>query len=100
VQHDSQGQVTVAVRNCSPVDLELQWNDFIGSVENVENCETREINPAYLQAIAQKQENAWPWQTLSAKKRQFIEQNVKLNVPEQFCQKYLNLLLKNHKAIS
>ncbi len=87
VQPDSQGQVTVAVKNCSPVDLELQCNDFIGSVENVEKCETREMNPAYLNAIAQKRDNARPRQTLSAKKKQFIEQNVKLNVAEQFCQK-------------
>jgi hypothetical protein len=52
VQPDSQGQVTVAVKNCSPLDLELQRNDFIGSVENVQDCEAREINPAYLQAVA------------------------------------------------
>ncbi len=82
VQPDSQGQVTVAVKNCSPVDLELQSYDFIGSVENVQDCETREVNPAYLQAITQQRENAQPWQTLSAKKRQFIEENAKLQVPE------------------
>ncbi len=78
----------------------LQCNDFIGSVENVQDCKTWEVNPAYLQAIDQQWENARPRQTLSAKKRQFIEENIKLQVHEQFCQKYLNLLLKNHKAIS
>jgi hypothetical protein len=57
VQPDSQGQVTVAVKNCSPVDLELQRNDFIGSVENVEECETREITPAYLKTIAKQRDN-------------------------------------------
>ena len=41
VQPDNQGQVTFAVKNCSPLDLELQRNDFIGSVENVQDCETR-----------------------------------------------------------
>jgi hypothetical protein len=30
VQPDTQGQITIAVKNCSPVDLELQCNDFIG----------------------------------------------------------------------
>jgi len=100
VQPDSQGQITVAVKNCSPVDLELQRNNFISSIKNVQDCETREINPAYLQAITQQHQSAQLRQTLSAKKRQFIEENVKLQVPEQFCQKYLNLLLKNHEAIS
>ncbi len=60
VQPDSQGQVTVAVKNCSPLDLELQRNDFISSVENVQDCEAREINPAYLQAIAQQKEATRP----------------------------------------
>ncbi len=100
MEPDSLGQVTVAVKNCAPTDLELNRNDFVGSIENIENCETREINPAYLQAIAEQRANARPRQTLTAKKRQFIEFNVKLHVPEQFQQKYLNLLLKHHEAIS
>ncbi len=54
VEPDSLGQVTVAVKNCAPTDLELNRNDFVGNIENVENCETREINPAYLKTIAEK----------------------------------------------
>ncbi len=100
VEPDSLGQVTVAVKNCAPTDLELNRNDFVGSIENIENCETREINPAYLQTIAEKRANAHPRQTLTAKKRQFIKSNVKLHIPEQFQQKYLNLLLKHNEAIS
>jgi len=56
VQPDTQGQITIAVKNCSSVDLELQRNDFIGSIENVQNCEAREVNPAYLQAMARQRE--------------------------------------------
>ncbi len=100
MEPDSLGQVTVAVKNCAPTDLELNRNDFVGSIENIENCETREINPAYLQAIAEQRANARPRQTLTAKKRQLIESNIKLHIPEQFQQKYLNLLLKHHEAIS
>jgi len=65
VQPDNLGQITIAVKNCSPVDLELERNDFIGQVENVQDCETREINPAYLQAIAQQQRRLRPHQKLS-----------------------------------
>ena len=100
MQPDNQGQVTVAVKNCSPLDLDLHRNDFIGSVENVQDCETREINPAYLQAIAQQREASRPRAVLSAKKKQFIVDNAKLLVPEQFQKQYLNVLLKNHEAIS
>ncbi len=100
MQPDSQGQVTVAVKNCSPLDLELQRNNFIGSVENVQDCEAREVNPAYLQAVAEQREAARPRAVLSAKKKQFIIDNAKLQVPEKFEKQYLNLLLKNHEAIS
>jgi hypothetical protein len=100
VEPDSLGQVKVAVKNCAPTDLELHRNDIVGNIENIENCETREINPTYLQAIAEQRANARPRQTLTAKKRQFMESNVKLHIPEQFQQKYLNLLLKHHEAIS
>jgi len=68
------------VKNCSLVDFELDCNDFIGQVENVQDCETREINPAYLQAVAQQQHNAKPRQ-----KHQ---------------QQYLDVLLHHHEAIS
>ena len=100
VEPDSLGQVTVAVKNCAPTELELSRNDFIGKVENVENCEKREINPAYLHAIAEQRDNARPRQTLTAQKRKFIEENVKMHVPEQFQAKYRNLLFKHHEAIS
>jgi hypothetical protein len=42
------------VKNCSPVDLELDQNQFIGQVENVQDCETQELNLAYLQAVARQ----------------------------------------------
>ncbi len=100
MQPDSHGQVTVAVKNCSPLDLELQCNDFIGSVKNVQDCEAREVNPTYLQAVAQQREATRPRAVLSAKKRQFIIDNAKLQVPEQIQKQYINLLLKNHEAIS
>jgi len=88
------------VKNCSPVDLELDRNDFIGQVENVQDCETREINPAYLQAIAQQQHNHRPPQKLTDSKRNFILETVRMQVPEQLHQQYLDVLLRHHEAIS
>jgi hypothetical protein len=50
--------------------------------------------------VAQQREVARPSEVLSAKKRQFILENSKLQVSEQFQQQYLKLLLQHHKAIS
>jgi hypothetical protein len=54
VQSHNQGQITIAVKKCSPFDLNPERNDFIRCVENLQDCETLEINPAYLQAVAQQ----------------------------------------------
>ncbi len=82
VQTDGQGQTTIAVKNCSPVDLELDKNDFIGQVKNVQDCEAQEINPAYLQAVAHQRHAAQPRQKLSEQKRQFILETAKMQVPK------------------
>jgi hypothetical protein len=34
------------------VDLELDQNDFVGTLKNVPGCKMHEINPAYLQAVS------------------------------------------------
>jgi hypothetical protein len=98
VTPDTLGQVTVAIKNCAPTDLELARNDFIGTLENITGCETRELNPAYLQAVAK--ENKTPSVKINSAKRQFIKKTVHLQVQEQFHEQYLKVILKNHEAVS
>jgi hypothetical protein len=86
------------VKNCAPTELELARNDFIGTLENVTGCETREINPAYIQAVARATNKKSP-ETVPLAKRQFIEQTIHLNVPEKFREQYLKVILKNHEAV-
>jgi hypothetical protein len=100
VAPDNLGEVTIAVKNCAPVHLELQRNDFIGTLENIQGCETRELNSAYLRAIAREQSTKQPVQKLSAAKRHFIKQHVNLQVPSQFREQYLKVILNNHEAVS
>jgi hypothetical protein len=95
VSPDALGQITVAVKNCAPVELELSQNEFIGSLENITGCETRELNPAYVQAVAHATNNQ-STEKLTTEKRQFIEKTIHLNVPEQFREQYLKVILKNH----
>ncbi len=82
VQPDNLGQVTIAVQNCSPMDLELDRNDFIGQVENVHDSETQELNPVYLQAVACQQHEAKPRQKHTEQTKKFILESAKLQVPE------------------
>jgi hypothetical protein len=94
------GQVTIAIKNCVPTELELQCNDFIGTLENIQGCDTQELNPAYLQAIACDQSAQQPTQKLLAETRQFIENTVNLQVPPEYREKYLKVIFNNHEAVS
>ena len=94
---DENGHISVPVYNCAPTPVELKRNDFIGVVENITKCEKREINPRYLSAVAAKREAET---TLSKEKRQFILDNLTLNVPEELKESYLKVILDNHECIS
>ena len=54
VQPDRYGNAIVQVINCSPIEMETNRNDFIGFVENLEDCEMKELNQDYVQAVAER----------------------------------------------
>ena len=54
VQPDRYGNTIVQVMNCSPIEMEINRNDFIGFFENIEDCEMKELNPDYVQAVAER----------------------------------------------
>ena len=93
---DSEGFVTVPVYNCGPSEFDLSKNDFVGFAENATKSEKREINPKYLSAVSAKRQI----ETLSKEKLKFITDNVNLTVPDNVWQRYLDVILKNHKWIS
>jgi len=101
VTPDSEGNVHVPIYNCAPYKVTLARNEFVGLAENVSECEKREINPRYLQAVAAAQRASdRDREVLSPEKEQFIRDNVKLNVPEKFREQYLKVILKNHECVS
>jgi hypothetical protein len=64
----------------------------MGFIENVTDCEKRQVNPNYINEIAlNKSKNRVPI-LLSKEKKLFIQEKVKLNVPDKFKDKYLNVL--------
>ena len=92
VTPDSEGFVTVPIYNCGPSEFDLNKNDFVCVAENATKSEKREINPKYLSAVSAKRQN----ETLSKEKLKFIMDNVNLTVPDNVCQHYLDVILKNH----
>ena len=100
VQPDKSGQAFLQITNCSPNTITLQRGEFMGFIENVTDCEKRQVNPSYINEIAlNKSKNRVPI-PLSKEKKLFIQEKAKLNVPDNFKEEYLNVLFKNHEAIS
>ena len=99
VQVDRYGNAYVQVINCSPIEQTLERNEFVGFSENIEDCELRELNPAYVQSIASRKEvKCTP---PSAAKEKFIREKLNLeNVPSEFRDQYLKTVLKYHEAVS
>lgn len=100
VQSNASGQAFLRIANCAPNDIVLKRGEFMGFIENVTDCEKRQLNPKYVNAIAEKNSKERAPIPLSKEKKQFIEEKANLNVPEEFKDRYFQMLFKNHEAIS
>ena len=86
--------------NCAPYDIELPRNEFVAVIENVKGCTYEVINPAFINSLSQKHEETKQKQPLTEAKRKLIEEKFCSEVPAEYKQRYLQVLLKFHEAIS
>ena len=100
IQPDKHGVAYVPMFNCAPYDIELQWNEFVAVIENVKGCTYEEVNPAYINSLSQTHEETKQKQPLTEAKHKLIEEKFCSEVPAEYKQQYLQVLLKFHKAIS
>ena len=100
VETDEEGCARLPVYNCSPEDVELARNDFLGAAENVTDCEKRQINPKYIAALAEeaamKKKRTMP----EREKEKFIRENINVQVPESLKHRYVQVVLDNHECVS
>ncbi len=88
VQPNKSGQTYIRIANCSPNQIVLQRGEFIGLIENVSDSEKRQLDPTFVSSLAEKQLKTKVPIPLLNKKKTFIQEKVKLNVPEQFKENY------------
>jgi hypothetical protein len=95
IQPDELGQAQILVYNCGPLEIEIPRGRKIGLIENLEGCELRQLNPAYVNAIQQP-----PPLPLPTEKLKYIEETLTKTVPSQHYEAYKRVILKNHAVIS
>ena len=86
--------------NCAPYDIELQRNEFVAVIENVKGCSYEEVNPAYINSLSEKHQETRTKQKLTEAKKKLIEEKFCSDVPAEYKQQYLDVLLRFHEAIS
>ena len=93
------GETTMEIFNCTNHKMTIEVNSLVGIIEKLsDEDKVGELNVNEMTVNIQKQ--LPPAKPLTAVKRQYILEHATLNVPEEFKQKYLYLLLKHHRVIS
>jgi len=87
---------TILVHNCAPVSTTLQKGELIGVVENMQNEEKYLLDEKLINSITVDR----PMKTISQKDREFLHQNSKILVPEQYKKKYEKVLEQCHEVFS
>ena len=58
IQPDKHGIAYVPMFNYTPYDIEIQWNEFVAVIKNMKGCTYEEVNPAYINSLSIKHEEA------------------------------------------
>jgi hypothetical protein len=94
------GQTTMEIFNCTNHVMTIEANSLVGIIEKLsDDDEVGELNVNEMTVNIPKQQLP-PAKPLTAVKREYSLEHATLNVPEEFKQKYLDLLLKHHEVIS
>jgi hypothetical protein len=94
------GQATMEIFNCTNSVMTIEKDSFLGIIERIkENDTVRELNVNEM--TVNIEQAALPTPTkITEEKKKYILDNAKLNVPEEFRQRYIDLLLKHHEVTS
>jgi len=100
VKINRQGQTTMEIFNCSNNQITIEKGSVLGIIERLDDDdEVGELNVNEMTANIEKQQLP-PSKVLTQEKKTYISENAKLNVPAEFKQKYMDLLMKHHEVIS
>jgi hypothetical protein len=94
------GQATMEIFNSVNSVMTIEKDSFLGIIERIkENDKVGELNVNKM--TVNIEQTALPTPTkITEEKKKYILDNAKLNVPEEFRQRYIDLLLKHHEVVS
>ena len=95
VEPNKMGQAMVMDHNCSPTPIMLERNKLIGYLENITDCDVKEINPTHIQEMAEVH-------SIERKAFDQREENIRCgsSVLEEIRKQYRDLVLEHHAVVS
>ena len=99
VSIDKNNNCKIVVDNCAPYDVTINRGDILG-IMDIEKDELIPMEDSTISAILQDIDKKLPKVPKKKLSREEIATKAHLNVPDQFKQKYIDLLFKHQQAIS
>ena len=101
VKINRMGQTSMEIFNCTNHVMTIEKGSILGIIESIHE-EEDSVAALDLDSLIATVEATPPNEQskITEQKKKFIMENAKLNVPEEFRQRYIDLLLRNHEVIS
>jgi hypothetical protein len=99
VNIDENNICSIIVENCAPYDVTLERDDIIGVMET-EQDELVPLTDDFISSVCQDIHNCFPKVKRKRLSREEIRRRCHLQVPEEFHERYLDILCKHQDALS
>jgi superfamily II helicase len=99
VNIDENNICSIIVENCAPYDVTLERDDIIGVMET-EPDDLVPLTDDFISSVCQDMHNRFPKVKRKRLSRDEIRRRCHLQVPEEFHERYLDILCKHQDALS
>ena len=111
IRFNKEGVAYTVIQNCGPFSMDIDRNDVLGSAELIEKTAKKEkLDHKFISALKEEitissvnqnldvEERSKNW--TYAQKKKHIEDYANINVPKEYKEKYMDLLIKHFKVVS
>jgi hypothetical protein len=100
IQADRNGQAWIEVINSSPHEVVLERGLHLGPCERIEQDQLQLLDPVKINSVAEEELKSSVRKPPSVDKIKFIKENANLNVPIEYKEQYMKLLIEHHDVFS
>jgi hypothetical protein len=99
VNVDKNNICSIDLKNCAPYNVTLKIDDILGTMETEEE-EMVPLTDDFISSVCQNMHNPFPKVNRKRLSREEIQRRCKLRVPDEFKDKYLDILCKHQDTLS